>query len=106
MTINAILSGKKLDLEFAGYSEDGFKLIDPKGGCDDVFLSTPLHLDTAFDEKRFDVFFLAKKDVLENDIFQVFDKPFHGIKSIGVFIYIIFVYFTVNIWGHMYKSTF
>lgn len=74
MTIRAILSGKNVDLELASYSEDGFKLIDSQGVYDDVLLSTPLHLDTAFDEKKFDVFFLAKKDILESDIFQVYDE--------------------------------
>ena len=74
MTIKAILSGKNVDLELSSYSEDGFKLIDSQGVYDDVLLSTPLHLDTAFDEKKFDVFFLAKKDILESDIFQVYDE--------------------------------
>jgi hypothetical protein len=73
MTIRAILSGKNLNLEFSGFCNESFKLIDPHGG-DDVLLSTPLHLDSAFDEKKFDVFFLAKKDILESEIFQVYDN--------------------------------
>ncbi|MGP5355851.1 hypothetical protein [Pseudomonas helleri] len=74
MTIKATISGEKLDLEFASYSDEGFKLVNAQGVCDDIILSTPLHLDAAFDEKKFDVFFLAKKDILESDIFQVYDE--------------------------------
>lgn len=74
MTIKAISSGKNLELDFASYSEDGFRLVETQGNCDDVLLSTPLPLDPAFDEKDFDVFFLAKKGILESDIFQVFDE--------------------------------
>ncbi len=74
MTIKAISSSKSLDLEFSNYSDDGFRLIDIQGVYDDVLLSTPLPLDSAFDEKDFDIFFLAKKDILESDIFQVYDE--------------------------------
>ncbi|URM27717.1 hypothetical protein LLY42_28645 [Pseudomonas frederiksbergensis] len=74
MTIRAILSGEKLDLRFSSYSDEGFKLIDSNGLYDDILLSSPLHLDNAFDEKTFDIFFLAKKDILESDIYQVYDE--------------------------------
>lgn len=73
MAIRAIISGRSIDLEFAGYCGEGFKLVDRQGGCDNVLVSTPLTLDATFDEKDFDVFFLAKKEILENDIFQVYD---------------------------------
>lgn len=74
MTIKAISSGKSLNLKFTHYSDGVFTLVDTQGNCGDVLLSTPLPLDIAFDEKDFDIFFLAKKDILENDIFQVFDE--------------------------------
>ena len=34
----------------------------------------PITLDPAFEDKEFDVFILVKKDLNENDIFQVFDR--------------------------------
>lgn len=74
MTIRATISGEKLDLRFSNYSDEGFKLIDSKGLYDDILLKSPLLLDNAFDEKTFDVFFLAQKDILENDIYQVYDE--------------------------------
>ncbi|WP_460158209.1 hypothetical protein [Pseudomonas sp. S3_C06] len=74
MTIRAINSGETIDLKLSTYSEDGFKLIDAHGIYDDIHLSTPLTLDDSFDEKQFDIFFLAKRNILENDIYQVYDE--------------------------------
>jgi hypothetical protein len=74
MTIRATISGEKLDLRFTAFTNNGFKLIDSNGHYDDITLSSPLHLDNSFDKKTFDIFFLAKKDILESDIYQVYDE--------------------------------
>lgn len=57
--------------EYIDYSENTFKvMID----SDLYTLTTPLSLNDTFKDKNFDIYFLTKKDVLENDIFQVYDE--------------------------------
>lgn len=73
MTIKAFISGDELELQLGSYSAEGFKLLDSKGLYEDIFLSTPLTLDCEFSNKEFEVFFLAKKDILENNIYQIYD---------------------------------
>jgi hypothetical protein len=73
MAIKAIATGKRVEFELEGYDSGRFRLADRGGAYDDIFLSTPLELDVSFQNKQFDIFYLAKKEVKENDIFQVFD---------------------------------
>ncbi|WP_238598959.1 hypothetical protein, partial [Pseudomonas savastanoi] len=73
MTIKAIISGEELELQLVSYSDEGFKLSDSKGLYEDILLSTPLTLNCEFSNKEFEVFFLAKKDILENHIYQIYD---------------------------------
>ena len=74
MTIKALISGQSVQLSYGGYSEEGFRLVDDSGAYADVYISTPLALDDAFERKAFDVFFLARKEIRESDIFQVYDE--------------------------------
>ncbi len=50
------------------------RIVLSSGTSDDIFIDTPLDLDPEFSSKEFEVHFLSKKDVKENDIFQVYDE--------------------------------
>lgn len=60
-------------------NEENFSLENDDG--EKIDLDIPLKLDPSFKDKEFEVHFLAKKNVIENDIFQVFNCEFD--KRIG-----------------------
>lgn len=55
---------------FSHYDDHEFVLQNNSG--EDIVVESPLLLDTSYDDKEFEVYFLAKKNIKENDIFQVY----------------------------------
>jgi len=66
-----ILSGAdSKTFNYSGRDDSSFLICDGQGDFVEVY--TPLALDDAFETDDFDVYFLIKKGVGENDIFQVY----------------------------------
>lgn len=70
MPVKIELEGEKSLFNVTSTENNGFELIDDKNRV--VEVECPLSLDPLHKEKEFEVHFLAKKDVKENEIFQVF----------------------------------
>lgn len=77
MAVNALLGGESC--EFSNFSYDAvencFRSEFNEAAGFSMVISTPLKLDPAFNNKPFEVYPLVKRDLVENEIFQVFEKP-------------------------------
>ena len=69
MPVKVYYNGDDVWCEPTEDSDTGFHL--PYSTNNSLSITTPLSLDTRFSDKNFEIFFLAKKNVKENEIYQV-----------------------------------
>lgn len=72
MSVNAKINGKVESLNLAEKDDFQFFLTNQSGI--EIQITTPLKLDSKYKDKDFEVYLLAKKDVKESDIYQVYRK--------------------------------
>ncbi|WP_417454406.1 hypothetical protein [Kiloniella sp.] len=79
MSVLLKINSDSIEYTYSRYDTDkGFILtnqtIDPElpDNKDEVYITSPLKLDTDFNEKDFEIHFLTKKDIKENEIFQIY----------------------------------
>ncbi|WP_162557901.1 hypothetical protein [Stutzerimonas stutzeri] len=58
--------------QFVGWENNVFLLCNDNGNFAEIY--TPLNLDDEYKDEPFDIYFLAKKDVVENEIYQVYSS--------------------------------
>ena len=75
MAVKINVDGELANYEYSNYLDGNF-ILKSKGN-DDVNVITPLVLDDSFKDKDFLVYFFAKKDIKESDIFEVHCKNTH-----------------------------
>lgn len=64
----------KQEVWFDFLEEDGKFFLHNETSATKILVETPLKLDSSFENKSFDVFFLVKKNLKESDIFQVYSR--------------------------------
>lgn len=72
MSVKTNYHGEKVVYDFYQYENGCFLLKNEDE--ETIKVRTPLKLDNDFKDKNFDVFFLAKKNIKENEVFQVFNQ--------------------------------
>lgn len=75
MSVTAIVGGEKLQFELDDFDlkNSTFDLRDTSNRGIKLSVYFPLQVDKSFDNKEFLVFFLAKNELHENEIFQVWE---------------------------------
>ncbi|MEX1214651.1 hypothetical protein [Saccharospirillum sp.] len=69
MAVNLFRNGINTTYSYSEFKDNEF-ILENNGSR--INFKSPLELDPSFDNKEFDIHFLAKKNIIENEIFQVF----------------------------------
>lgn len=69
MVVSLVKSGVNTTYNYSAFEDNEFVL---KNKESKITFKSPLELDSSFDNKEFEIYFLAKKNIIENEIFQVF----------------------------------